>query len=40
MTWVKPFVVEGKKIQGYLTANVMRRQQQTDKKNHESRINR
>jgi hypothetical protein len=26
MIWVKPFVVEGKKIQGYLTPGVMRRQ--------------
>lgn len=30
MTWVKPFMVEGKKIQGYLTPNIMRRQKQSD----------
>lgn len=29
MTWVKPFVVEGKKIQGYLTPNIIRRQKQS-----------
>jgi magnesium transporter len=30
ITWVKPFMVEGKKIQGYLTPNIVRRQKQPD----------
>lgn len=30
ITWVKPFMVEGKRIQGYLTPNLMRRQKQPD----------
>jgi len=30
MTWAKPFVVEGKKIQGYLTPNIKLRQKQPD----------
>ena len=37
MTWVKPFMVEGKKIQGYLVANFKRmslRMLESDSENH------
>jgi magnesium transporter len=33
ITWVKPFVVEGKKIQGYFTPNIVRRLKKSNDKN-------